>query len=105
MKVKSESEVAQSCLTHSDPTDCSLPGSSAHGIFQARVLEWVAIAFSRKCRLIHNKENQQQISDGLKWEGSSKKLRGKRKFGRMMDKFLAFIVGVLIFACISISIY
>ena len=46
MKVKSESEVAQSCPTPSDPMDCSLPGSSAHGIFQARVLEWVAIAFS-----------------------------------------------------------
>ena len=46
MKVKSESEVTQSCLTLSDPMDCSLPGSSAHGIFQARVLEWGAIAFS-----------------------------------------------------------
>ena len=46
MKVKSESEVAQSCLTLSDPMNCSLPVSSAHGIFQARVLEWVAIAFS-----------------------------------------------------------
>ena len=44
MKVKSESEVAQSCLTLSDPMDCSLPGSSVHGIFQARVLEWVAIS-------------------------------------------------------------
>ena len=43
MKVKSQSEVAQSCLTLSDPMDCSLPGSSAHGIFQARVLEWGAI--------------------------------------------------------------
>ena len=40
VKVKSESEVAQSCLTLSDPMDCSLPGSSARGIFQARVLEW-----------------------------------------------------------------
>ena len=47
IKVKSESEVAQLCLTLSDPMDCSLPGSSAHGIFQARVLEWSAIAFSR----------------------------------------------------------
>ena len=47
MKVKSESEVAQSCPTLSDPMDCSLSGSSAHGIFQARVLEWGAIAFSR----------------------------------------------------------
>ena len=46
MKVKSESEVAQLCPTLSDPMDCSLPGSSVHGIFQARVLEWVAIAFS-----------------------------------------------------------
>ena len=46
MKVKSESEVAQSCPTLSDPMDCSLPGSSIHGIFQARVLEWGAIAFS-----------------------------------------------------------
>ena len=46
MKVKSESEVAQSCLTLGDPMDCSLPGSCVHGIFQARVLEWVAIAFS-----------------------------------------------------------
>ena len=46
MKVKSESEVAQSYQTLSDPMDCSLPGSSAHGIFQAKVLEWGAIAFS-----------------------------------------------------------
>ena len=46
MKVKSESEVTQSSLTLSDPLDCSLPGSSIHGIFQARVLEWGAIAFS-----------------------------------------------------------
>ena len=46
MKVKRESEVAQSCLTLRNPMDCSLPGSSIHGIFQARVLEWVAIAFS-----------------------------------------------------------
>ena len=49
MKVKSESEVAQSCPTLSDPMDCSLPGSSVHGIFQARVLEWGAIAFSHYC--------------------------------------------------------
>ena len=46
MKVKSESEVAQSCPTLSDPMGCSLPGSSIHGIFQARVLEWGATAFS-----------------------------------------------------------
>ena len=46
MKAKSEREVAQSCPTLSDPMDCSLSGSSIHGIFQARVLEWDAIAFS-----------------------------------------------------------
>ena len=45
MEVKSESEVAQSCPTLSHPMDCSRPGSSVHGIFQARVLEWSAIAF------------------------------------------------------------
>ena len=57
MKVKSESEVAQSCPTLSDPIDCSLPGSSIHGIFQARVLEWGAIAFSdmhaSRCKLLY----------------------------------------------------
>ena len=52
MKVKSQSEVAQSYTTLCDPMDCSLPGSSVHGIFQARVLEWGAIAFSRVlCRV------------------------------------------------------
>ena len=53
MKVKRESEVAQSCPTLSDPRDCSLPGSSIHGIFQTRVLEWGAIAFSDIYTHIH----------------------------------------------------
>ena len=64
MKVKSEREVAQLCLTLSDPMDCSLPGSSIHGIFQARVLEWGAVAFSysnityllKPIEKIHNRE-------------------------------------------------
>ena len=55
MKVKSESEVAQSCLTLNNPMDCSLPGSSIHGSFQARVLEWVAIGFSNMLT-IHKKK-------------------------------------------------
>ena len=55
MKVKSESEVAQSCQTLSDPMDCSLPGSSVHGIFRATVLEWGAIAFSN---------NESQLTSG-----------------------------------------
>ena len=59
MKVKSESEVAQSYLTLSDPTDYSLSGSSLHGIFQARVLEWGAIAFSDE--KVHNKANHETL--------------------------------------------
>ena len=51
MKVKSESEVGQPYLTLSDPMDCSLPGASIHGILQARVLEWVAIALSKDITL------------------------------------------------------
>ena len=53
MKVKSESEVAQTCSTLSNPMDCSPSGSSVHGIFQARGLEWGAIAFSDICQYIH----------------------------------------------------
>ena len=58
MKVKSESEFAQSCLTLSDPMDCSLPGSSVHGIFQARVLEWGAIAFADDTTLMAESEEK-----------------------------------------------
>ena len=54
MKVKSESEIAQLCLTLSDPMACSLPGSSVHGILQARVLEWAAIAFSSLVLHLHS---------------------------------------------------
>ena len=57
MKVKSESEVTQSCLTLHNPMNCSLPGSSIHGIFQERVLEWVAIAFS-EWFLRYNQKNK-----------------------------------------------
>ena len=53
IQVKSESEVSQSCPTLCDPMDCSLPGSSIHGIFQARVLDWGAIAFSKKQLEVH----------------------------------------------------
>ena len=59
MKVKSE--VAQSCPTLSDPMDCSLTGSSVHGIFQARVLEWGAIAFSMLLPIIDSEENQYYV--------------------------------------------
>ena len=65
-KVKSESEVAQSCPTLSDPMDCSLPSSSVHGIFQARVLEWGAIAFSRnQCLGLDNLKLPQMLLDPM----------------------------------------
>ena len=68
--MKVESEVTQSCPTLSDPMDCSPPGSSVHGIFQARVLEWVAIAFSgphlRKAQLISLLFKQQKILESEK---------------------------------------
>ena len=70
MKVKSESEVAQSCPTLSDPMDCSLPGSSVHGIFQARVLKWGAIAFS-KTALWESKKSGKVILMGRVFEGHS----------------------------------
>ena len=64
MKVKSESEVTQSCPTLRDPMDCSPPGSSIHGIFQARILEWVAIAFSEQIFLTRD---QTQVSCIDRW--------------------------------------
>jgi len=59
IKGESESEVAQSCLTLCDPMDCSLPGSSIHGIFQTRILKWVAISFSRESSQLRD---QTQVS-------------------------------------------
>ena len=65
MKVKSEKEVTQSCLTLSDPMDCSLPGSFVHGISQARVLEWGAVAFSESVAKIMQLTNvdERALSD------------------------------------------
>ena len=63
MKVKSESEVAQPCLTLRDPMDCSLPGSSIHGSFQARVLKWGAIAFSNDQPRQHIKKQGHCFTD------------------------------------------
>ena len=61
MKVKSESEVARLCPTPSDPMDCSLPGSSVHGILQARVLEWVPIAFSNTSAYTTQRKGKQEL--------------------------------------------
>ena len=73
MKVKSESEVVQSSPTLSDPMDCSLTGSSVHGIFQARVLEWGAIAFSVKAlqEIVNDKENVVSGLQSLQIGGAS----------------------------------
>ena len=65
MKVKSEREVAQWCPTPSDPMDCSLPGSSVHGIFQARLLEWGAIAFSTLKDIAQHKSDLHQDPSSL----------------------------------------
>ena len=67
MKVKSEREVAQSCLTLSDPMNCSLPGSSVHGIFQARVLEWGAIAFSGIYVYIYRERERETSLVVIQW--------------------------------------
>ena len=63
MKVKSESEVIQSCPTLSDPMDCSLPGSSVHGIFQARVLEWGAIADEPICQAEYSLDSLSSVPE------------------------------------------
>ena len=65
MKVRSESEVAQLYPTLSDPMDCSLPGSSVHGICQARVVEWVAIAFSNSMLSSYQNYREHNASLGI----------------------------------------
>ena len=92
IKVKSESEVTQSCLTLRDPMDCGPPGSSIHGIFQARVLEWGAIAFSWR-RLLRvpwtarrsNHSILEEISPGCSLEGLMLKLK-LQYFGHLMRR-------------------
>ena len=80
VKVKSESEATQSCPTLSDPMDCSLPGSSVHGICQARVLEWGAIAFSD---IMPAYSLQSCGKNGfLNWDPTDKNLLGDIKNGR-----------------------
>ena len=71
MKVKSESKVARSCPTLQDSMDCSLPGSSIHGIFQARVLEWVEVSLNRSAHVYIMKGYTKQLADikpFLPWE-------------------------------------
>ena len=82
MKVKSESEVAQSCPTQSNPMDCSLPGSSIHGIFQARVLEWGAIAFSETRTQPNTKGLSKEEEPGWRKRRNSRRMGCPRNGGR-----------------------
>ena len=90
MQVKSESEVAQSCPTLSDPMDCSLPGSSIHEISQARVLEWGAIAFSEICRTYHyNTETEEELKSFLmKLQEESEKSQLKTQHSETKSRHL-----------------
>ena len=81
MKVKNESEVVQSCPTLHDPMDCSLPGSSIHGIFQARVLEWGALAFSKT-------EFKTQEMRNI-WKKMSKNTNSREKMSSYTQKLYA----------------
>ena len=91
-KVKRESEVAQSCLTPSDPMDCSLPGSSIHGTFQARVLEWGAIAFSTRTQ-------EKELEKYMK-KMSIRKILAKES--RSLKKLARYIVRTVLFSQKSI---
>ena len=85
MKVKSEREVIQSCLTLRDPMDCSLPGSSVHGIFQARVLEWGAIAFS--VGRIYRSQIHRDKAERWLWEGGERReLFSECRAAALLDK-------------------
>ena len=92
MKVKSESEITQSCPTLSDPIDCSPPGSSIHGIFQAKVLEWGAIVFSvistRVAIIIKKKTVTNTGKDVEKCEESNENVKWYSCFGKQFGNFL-----------------
>ena len=87
MKVKSQSEVAQSCPTLSDPMDCSLPGSSVHGIFQAGVLEWGALAFSNQVPKLNQKTHTHIHS---KKPNKQKKTKLQVKPSKHFEKYNTF---------------
>ena len=95
MKVKSESEVAQSYLTLCDPMDCSLPGSSVHGIFQARVLEWGAIAFSF---ILLNMSKIKEAVGNKKRKEKGKETGGKRR-GRKKEERMKGQRRALMYIC------
>ena len=94
MKVNSESEVTQSCLTPRDPMDCSPPGSSIHGIFQARVLEWGAIAFSTQTigNLIKRKQGRKRRQGWVQGKSQEERNQPKARKGcKIKEKFLSLL--------------
>ena len=91
MKVKSEREVAQLCLTLHDPMDCNPPGSSIHGTLQARVLEWVATAFSvlrgQICKIVYKERLRDIIGNLLKiFKGHSKDSTNEKQSFKIFNK-------------------
>ena len=90
-----ESEVAQSCLTLSDPMDCSLPGSSVHGIFQARVLEWGAIAFSGSVWLVFCNCDFHSVCPLMDKDKMLGKIEGRRRRGQQRMRWLDGITDLM----------
>ena len=89
MKVESENEVTQSCPTLQDLIDCSPPGPSVHGIFQARVLEWVAMSSNKKVYLSHLLSLKNVLK--LSWGNKKFRLKGRLKFINIkLSKFIIF---------------
>ena len=107
MKVKSEREVSQSCPTLSDPMDCSLPGSSTHGIFQARVLELGASAFSKGKSGMHQKMGTYQPKHVIKSHPSRMRARVWRArafqdWGQGTLSFLVLTPQILLLSCLDL---
>ena len=95
MKVKSESEFIQSCPTLCDPMDCSLPGSSVHGIFQARVLEWGAIAFSGSVWLVFCNCDFHSVCPLMDKDKMLGKIEGRRRRGQQRMRWLDGITDLM----------
>ena len=101
-EVESEREVAQSCPTLNDPMDCSLPGSSVHGIFQTRVLEWGAIAFSKTWHSQTNKLNKYLNYDGI---NANRKVRMEGMHILVFGVYHSMLLDQVITLCLENKIF
>ena len=102
-KVKGESEVAQSCPTLRNPMDCSPPGSSVHGIFQARVLEWAAIAFSTHTRQLKQRKQDHTGAGPIKQNCQLNPFWGMKILKITLNPALGFIHRIFFFQSDFIS--